>query len=454
MPRNGRESLNLWVAGVAGAVLALAATPLSAGPVPSALLVEDQPLPDMPTELVNSINNTAVNHVGGYAVTVNTTGSGTTLSHVWGSADGGPGATLRTEGTIGDLQQNSFESFFGLSNSGSVAYSPSSTDLVAGGTGLDGVWLDDQVVAIEEQPVPGVPGMYWSFGSRPGVTAGDNIYWVGGVTDTPGGSTQGRYLLLGSGATPLLFDGQLIPGLADPLDDLSFDFRLSSLGTHFIAEIGTDTGSSTNDNSMVVDGQVAMSNGAPLTEGSPIPAASGGLPGENWDNFDYAGITQAGIWLITGDTDGDTTTDEIVVLDGQIVYREGDTLGGEVLSGSIEGAYLNEDGDVAFIWDIQDNSLEALFFNDELLVREGDAVDLDGDGEVELDSILTNFTGISSMTMSDRYGADLVDIYFTADVDTPAGTVEGYFRLVVPEPGTLGLLVASILAGLSTRRRR
>jgi len=39
------------------------------------------------------------------------------------------------------------------------------------GTSLDGVWLDDTWVNMEEEVYPWAPGFWWSFGSRPGTTA-------------------------------------------------------------------------------------------------------------------------------------------------------------------------------------------------------------------------------------------------------------------------------------------
>ncbi|MDX1698948.1 MAG: OB-fold domain-containing protein, partial [Thiohalobacterales bacterium] len=47
---------------------------------------------------------------------------------------------------------------------------------------------------------------------------------------------------------------------------------------------------------------------------------------------DYAGITEGGHYFFTGDTDGATTTDEFIFLDGNMLYREGMMLDGEVLS--------------------------------------------------------------------------------------------------------------------------
>jgi hypothetical protein len=159
----------------------------------------------------------------------------------------------------------------------------------------------------------------------------------------------------------------------------------------------------------------------------------GGLPGENWDNFDFMGITESGKYLITGDTDGDTGLDEFILVNGEIRHREGDMLDGFVLSGSIEGAYMNEQGDVAFIWDVDDpvlGNVEALYFNGALLLKEGDEVDITGDGIIDPGAVIDSFTGISTLTVGDQQGGGSVNIYFTADIAVPgAPEVEGFFCL-------------------------
>lgn len=70
--------------------------------------------------------------------------------------------------TVGNFEQTSIETFFGISGA-AVGYSPSCTDTVSGTTSLDGVWIDDTIVAIEETLVPGT-AEFFSFGSRPGMT--------------------------------------------------------------------------------------------------------------------------------------------------------------------------------------------------------------------------------------------------------------------------------------------
>jgi len=422
MKRSRRSTAATIVAAlfVIGSTVALAQTAVP-------LLREDDPLPGAPGETVSSINNPVVNHAGGFALTVNTTGSGTTLSHIWGDALGGPGTVIITEGTYGNLQQTSFESFHGFSDAGDPAYSASSTDLATGTTGLDGVWVGPVKILNEEDPVATLAGQFSTFNSRPGITADGIPHWVGGISTVQGGSSQNRVLFFSAGLTPVLMGGDFIGGVSEPIDtsssNIDFDYRFSAFGASYITPVLVDS-SSTDDGVLVIDGNGAMFGGSIVREASPVPASIGGLPGENWDNFDFVGITEAGQNFLTGDTDATTANDEYVAVNGEIILREGDlveTVSGLVpLSGSIEGGYMNDDGDWAVIWDVEDpaGNIEVLIFNGEVLLRETDEVDLNGDGNPDPGATLANFTGISALSVGDRGPGGLVSIYFTADIDT------------------------------------
>lgn len=422
------------------------AAPVLKAQVPSALLREGDLVPGT-GDVVSGLNNTAVNHNGGYAATVSANSAG--LSLVWGTADGSAPAVLRTEGLVAGYEQTSFESFFGMSDDGSLAYSPSATDTLTLVSGLDGVWLDDDPFAVEEQVYPSDPLRFWSFGSRPGITGDGSPYWVGGVTDTQGGSTQDRGLFLGTDATPVIFSGDPIPGAPGVVTNISFDCRFSALGTNYIAEATMSAGTS---NALVINGSAATVAGGVLVEDELVPVEAGGQSGEAWVNFDFAGITEDGLWMITGDTSGPASSDEFLSINGSIVHREGDLVDGQTLTGAIEGAHLNEDGDYAYIWDIvgDSGSLEALFLRDRFLLAEGDPVDWDGDGMIDEETSIDSFTGISSLTLSDRNPDETVDIYFTADINVPAsagaGTevLEAVFKLnVVPSTTSAEIVTVS-----------
>ena len=155
---------------------------------------------------------------------------------------------------------------------------------------------------------------------------------------------------------------------------------------------------------------------------------------------------------MTGDTSAATTSDEFIAVDGNIVLREGDMLTtGEIVSGSIEGGFMNEAGDWGAIWDVDGGALEALIVNGGLLLKEGDAIDWDGDGIIDPAAILTNFTGTSTLVIGDPGIDSFFDVYFTADIDVAGEVLEGYFKMTVPEPSAALLLGVGLML---LRRRR
>ncbi|MEM7453094.1 MAG: hypothetical protein AAF456_01950 [Planctomycetota bacterium] len=413
--------------------------------VASALIRENEELPGAPGSSISGINNSAVNDNGGYSFTVTTDGS---VSHVWGSTAGAPGSVILTETTYGDLIQTSFESFFGMSDSGSISYSASTNHISGTPSGLDGAWRDTAAVLNEEDAITELPGQFSTFNSRPGITADNKPYWVGGYSDTQGGSTQNRALFIGTEASVVLKSGDNISGVVEPLSAgsaIDFDFRFSALGTNYISPVDVDSGSAINDFVMASNGAAMMAGGSIIREASPIPASIGGLAGENYDNFDFFGITETGSYLITGDSDAGTTQDEFVMVDGQIILREGDMVDGFVLNGTIEGAFLNEDGDWAAIWDVDtlSGNVEVLIINGTIVLMEGDLVDWNNDGVIDgLDqnAFVEDFTGISALTMSGRDGAGNVNVVFTADADVNGSQLEGGFRI----PVGLGTGVTSV----------
>ena len=125
--------------------------------------------------------------------------------------------------------------------------------------------------------------------------------------------------------------------------------------------------------------------------------------------------------MFAGDTDAATDVDEFICINGVIVHREGDVIDGWTVGGSISFAYLNADGDYAYVWKVEtdEGQQEALFFNDQMMLMVGDMVDMDGDGEPEPDSILNDFTGIAALAIGDRDEDGVVNMYFTADVEIP-----------------------------------
>ena len=448
--------MNRTINGVACALVGIAALPVWAT-TPSALVREGDALS---IGTVTSISNTAVNQAGGFGVTLNADDGTDTLSAVFGAATGTVGSILVSEGTYGDFQQTSYESFFGVDDAGIPVYSPSTTRISTGTTGLDAVWQGTTPVQTEEDAVADAPGEFSSFNSRPGVTAGGTPYWVGGLTDSVGGPSLDRGLFYDGN---ILLRGNDNIGVPEPVTfggGIDFDFRFSANGTNYISPIDVQSSSSI-DLVMVVNGTAISPGGSLMREGTQVPMSLGGDGVENWDNFDFVGINEAGDYFVTGDTDGDTSKDEFVSMNGSMILREGELVGGFTLSGSIESGFMNEDGDWAVIWDVDTpgGNVEALIINGHLILMEGDPVDWNGDGTIDpMDSgrTIDQFTGLSSMTLSGRDASGNVRAFFTADTTDANGSVlEGAFHVAytVPEPATGGLW-AALLVGFAALRRR
>ena len=256
------------------ALAALALAGLAGGAsaqVASSMLNEGDPLPGQPGHTVFSLNNTAVNQVGGWSATVNSTDGVNTVSQAWGDPTGGGSPTvLFQEGTYGSLTQTAWETFFGMDDLGQIAYSATGTGGPVGS--FDSVWVDSTPIAVEGDP-SSVMGQFWRFASRPGITSDGNVYFVGGLTSTAGGSTQNYGLFFGPSATPVLLGGQSVPNLPFVLSmssSIGFDLRYSALGTHYIIDVLMAT-TSASDNAMVVDGAGLMLGGSLVREGSRSP---------------------------------------------------------------------------------------------------------------------------------------------------------------------------------------
>ena len=409
--------------------------------VATALLREgDAPAGAPAGHLVTSIGNTAANRTAGFAATIVTSDGVASLSHVFGGAGGGPGAVLRTEATgLAGFDQTSFETFFGISDALAIAYGPSCNVSGGGATGLDAVWVDATPIAVEGDPILTLPGRIFRFNSRPGITGTGVAYWVGGINDQATNANLGNGLFVGPGQTCLLKTGDPAPApLASTIgpNAVDFDVRLSAAGTHWIANT-TTTDPTTMDTHLLIDGAIAIATGGGLmSEGTAVPAAAGGVGGEAWQNWGFLGINENGDWMVSGDTNAAGTADGFIVKNGTMVRREGGVVAGLTLVGSpSNGCYMSENGAIACIWDTT-GSIEALFLDDALLLKEGDQVDWDGDGALDANTALVDFTGITSLTSgAPGTTGPTTSVLFVADVNVGGVVRQGFFRIQTSSSG-------------------
>ena len=189
-----------------------------------------------------------------------------------------------------------------------------------------------------------------------------------------------------------------------------------------------DTGSTTNDGFVYVDGS--------LVARETDPTGSG----DNWDNFDTVSINTGGHYLFSGDTDGATATDEFIAYDGTIAVREGDSLAGVALTStaSVQDVSINDLGQAVHLWSA--GGVETLFFASDAsdlagtslpLLGTGDFVDLDGDGSG--DATVTDFNA-STVIGPGLSLAEDGRVFVEVDLDYGGGDLEAIIQLDLPDP--------------------
>lgn len=333
------------------------------------------------------------------------------------------------------------EGTMGVGNGGEFIYSPSAD-------GLDAVWGNNGLILRKGDPGPGLPvGWNNTFNSRPQMVNDGTAYWVAGFDDTGGTSTKGRvfYRAAQGGSPEVVFrsddiiDGEMI----DRSSGVDFDYHVSGSGTHMINVVLTDTGSTTNDGRVLVGGSYVA--------GETWPSGDG----DNWDNFDHVSISDSGKYVFSGDTDGDTATDEFIALNGTIELRQGDLVDGRTLGNGVDALSINNLDQIAFIWD--SDLSETLFatLNGDLaasieLLSVGDHIDIDGDTLADYE--ITDFNASSVIGP----GLDLAEnglVNIEVDMIPVGGgdEVEAIITVAIPEPSSLLLLA---FGGLALIRRR
>ena len=315
------------------------------------------------------------------------------------------------------------EGTMGHGSNGEFIYSPSAD-------GQDAVFSQNGLILADGDAAPGFAvGTVNTFNSRPTMLPGGTAYWIAGYNESGGTSTQGRVVYKSSDATNgntvvVLRTGDIVNGLPLTSAGVDFDYNASDDDSHYIQVIGLDTGSTTDDNFVYVDGATVARETDPTGDG------------DNWDNFDIVAINNAGDYLFTGDTDGDTASDEFIAYNGTIVIREGDIVGGVTLTSSafLRAVSLNNNGQAVHAWGISGGD-EILFYASDAsnlagtsvaLLSTNDMLDFDGDGLG--DATLTDFNASGTLGP----GLNLAEnglIYLEVDIDEGGGDIEAIIVL-------------------------
>ncbi len=379
---------------------------------------------------VSEIDAVAANQVGGYAAMVTDTTSGD-LDYAVGTADGILPLSIKAqEGLVDGQTITSISTLsLGFSDAGEAVYDASAgtTDLLYRGSTL----------LLSEGSATSVGGTYNNI-SRVQSTSSGAAQFVSSIS---GGTITGG-LFADDGSTFRYGVGSALD-LPSPAVSISadFDHAVSPDGSHWINRVGTSGLPVFTTDFVVMDGSVIVLDGVRVRSENVVPVSIGGDGVEKWDNFDYFGVSDNGDYLFTGDTTGATSADEFLVVNGNMVAREGGTLDGITLNGTIRDAEMGANGDWAVIW-ADDTGADVLFVNGEAVVRIGDLASNGlaiNDIENGNDHLAIGSNPDGSFT-----------VYFRGDTDGTATVM----AVTIPEPTTMVLVAVSGVAMMLKRRRR
>ncbi len=360
------------------------------------------------------------------------------------------GVTVMPDGSLaGPIERN-----MGVNNSGDYAFA----------TNTNGDTASDEAVVKwnagsnafefakqEGQPVPGVANeVFGATTNAAGITnAGDAFFrTTASVGDLP--SDDDDFLFHGTNIVAqsnVTTPGNQAGGATEPWDNFDTnDFYVSADGQNYLAQ-GDLQGDTGTDDVVVVNDNVA------LQEGSPINAG-----GKNIGAFTESLMNPGGAWFARGDYDDDQ---DWLVRNGDVIAETGDPvpggLPGETLSDAVFSSTFfamtgNGVGDFVYGATTSNPDTEAdavlVVNNSFVLLRQGDAVDLDGNGILD-DGVL-----IDIFNNDDMFLTDDGTLYFTAELVEVTGAPLGqaFISVQIPAPGAGLALGLMGLAGLRRRR--
>jgi hypothetical protein len=236
----------------------------------------------------------------------------------------------------------------------------------------------------------------------------------------------------------------MLMGPSQPVDggiSVGQNYRFSSRGTNYIARARLDDPPNF-DNVVARNGAVVVADGLPLREGGLLSMDLAVENGERWTNFANQVINERGRALVAAVTNASSSENDVLLRDSEILLREGDVLGiGSELAPLVDQVAVpdqNDGGDWAALWRVQatTGTLEVLILNGQVVLKEGDLVDWNNDGAIDAadqDATLTNLIQTSDVSLSRRSPDGDVSIYFVADVELNGTTTKrGFFCLTIP----------------------
>ncbi|MEQ9459628.1 MAG: PEP-CTERM sorting domain-containing protein [Phycisphaeraceae bacterium] len=409
----------------------------------------------------------------------------------YGATPGNAGAIFRTENNIDAVidigGRGSFVHLdYGtprMNDAGQLAYStriaaaPQASALFTDFS----MWVDDRMLVREgdaTDPSLGLSGSIWTRTTPIGIASDGRVTFYGDYTnDGEAIVNQGIFSVAadGTGWQTLLKSGDVlgVSGSVVPVSETASQDFISDLsnaavstdGTRYLSSVDVETGTTTPTSitELVVDGNAQVWDGTATLVKSfvTIPASVGGLPGESLgtasqiiDGFDQVDVNDSGSYIFGGFTNLD---DDLIVLDGQIIHREGDELprfggeGGTVTLGSdAKTVAINNDGDYAFSIGGTGNS--QLVLNGEVVMASGDLLATENTLGIinnvilsdrdENDQVIVRFLGRE--TGQSSFSTQLYELVLQLDA---SGLLGDYDLSGVLDIADVDLLVAAIIGG-------
>ena len=419
------------------AVLIVAAASSAPAATPKALLTTGD---TVGSATVSSLEAIATNQNGGWGAIFSDTTGADTLDYITGTADGvSPLIIIAQEGLVGGLTIEGLNTqSFGFTNAGEAVYDANTAN------SIDALYRGSTVLLKEGDAIASTSGTY-NIINRPQATVNGDAQFVSSIST--GSLTGGLFADSGSTLRYGTNSGAGLIGIPSGAQsaNVDFDHAIAPDGSHWINVVNLTSGfggvTPADNTIMVLDGTVIQLGGSDVRESITVPVSVGGDGAEAWENFDSFGVSNAGDYLITGNTDTAGANTEFLLVNGQIVAKEGGVLDGVTLAGTIRDAEMGADGDWAVIWG-DGSGDDVLFVNGLAVAKVGD---LTTDGAVISDLVAGNDHLKIGRNVNGAF-----DVCFLADTADGARSV---MTLTIPEPASAGLIGVASIALLAGRRR-
>lgn len=303
------------------------------------------------------------------------------------------------------------------------------------------------VPAEEGKPVPGFPTQSWGINlNSPSIS---NASQFGFGASTSPAATADEFLFFNNVAVAqedvTIPTGQAGGGTQTWDVFTAGKYYTASDGVTWLAQ-GDLNGTTNND-------AVVVYNGAVVVQEDGVIAGIGGPVETIVETI----MTSNGDWFSKGDID---SQEDWLVGKGGLVAKTGDPvpngLPGEVLDDTNFAPTffsMTGDGNGNYVYGAVTNNVataDAVLVSSVLgvLLREGDGVDLDGNGILDDNVFLSVFNNDDAFLTPDGW------YYFTADLVDGSGAAlgQGFMRVQIPEPATAGLIAVCGLLGRRARR--